>query len=371
MRAPLLPFLLFAIVLSTGTQPAAAGQAPVDTWIVSGQSNACGRAQLPGYEGHALVQMFDGKGWIAAKEPLPLNGTVGPWLAAATETAKAGVGVRITGWAQGGQPIAIWDDKGAGWAALKKSIDASGQNAGVFLWYQGENDAVSSTDPAVYQRKLGELVAKVRAEAKNPAMHVVIVQLGFWSNAASKVMEIREAQRQYVLGDPGAILVPAMGRPCDGVHLKKEGYFELGQEISRALRKVRYQKKDVDWPGPVLDAAILGADKKTVLAHFAEVQKLAGAEAPDFGVIDAQGTLAAKAVQAQNTRIALTFDRAIAPPAKLVYGLGGNCKATLVDEAGNRAPAVHLDIAAGQPPPDQPTQAPNGAGTTAGSGAKK
>jgi hypothetical protein len=47
----------------------------------------------------------------------------------------------------------------------------------------------------------------------------------------------------------------------------------------------------------------------------------------------------------------------------VVYGVGENPAATLVDEAGFRAPAVQLPLAKGPVPEDKETRAPNGAGT--------
>lgn len=353
-------FILLTVLL--GCLSALAGEPPSDTWIISGQSNACGRAALPGYESHPNARMFAGGKWVEAAEPLPLGGTVGPWLAAAAETAKAGVGVRICGWASGGQPIKIWEEGGGGWQGLSASVRAAGKGAGVFLWYQGESDANNGYGGEKYLEVLKDLVARVRKEAASPQTLTVIIQLATFGSGQAKTVEIREAQRRFVVQDPHAILVTAMGRGCDGVHLTKEGYFELGREISRALLKTRYQKKDVDWPGPVLDAAVLGGDGKTVLAHFAEVKKLSGVDAADFAVSDAQGLAKTVKVQAENTRVALTLERAVALPAKLIYGNGCAPKATLVDEAGNRAPAVHLDLATGAPPAEKETKAPNGAG---------
>ncbi|MCZ7648651.1 MAG: sialate O-acetylesterase [Planctomycetota bacterium] len=357
--------LLYALALQAG-EPAA------DTWIVSGQSNACGRAPLPGYDEHPQVQMFAGGKWAPAKEPLPLGGRVGPWLAAAVETAKAsGFGMKLTGWAQGGQPIGIWDEGGTGWRGLKASIQASGKNAGVFLWYQGESDAAKGLKQDEYEAKLTDLIARVRKESGTPALQVVIVQISRFGNAQATTMEIREAQRQVVLKDPHALLVTAIGRRCDGVHLYKDGYFELGAEIARALLKTRYGKKDVDWPGPVMDAGVLGADGKTVGVHFAEVGKLAGVKEADFGAIDAGGMVKCVKAQAQNTVVVLTLERAIKLPARVVYGFGQAPEATLVDEAGNRAPAVMLDLSAAPLPPDQPTKCPNGAGLPAGAPVRK
>ncbi len=346
-----------------------AGEVPGDVWIISGQSNACGRAPLPGAESDPRVQMYSGKQWIPAKEPLPmLNGTVGPWLTAAVEAKAAGT-IRLTGYASGGQPISHWNDGQPGMNALNASIKEQGEGAGVFLWYQGENDGASGMDAKTYQTKLTELAGKVRTQAKNPKMLVVIVQLGIWKNTTGDFMPIREAERQFVIADGNALLVPALGRPMqDGVHLNREGYFALGKEIARALSKVRYHQKDADWPGPVMDAAVLTPDGKSAGVHFAEVKQLSGCEADDFGAIDGGGQVKCLTAQAERTRVALTFERPLKLPARIVYGIGQTPKCALRDEAGNAAPAVQLEASSGAMPPDKDSAAPNGAG---GGGAAK
>lgn len=339
-----------------------AKEEPPDVWIVSGQSNACGRAELPGYEEHKHVRMFDGDKWVTAKEPLPLGGTVGPWLAAATETAKAGLCVDICGWACGGKPIKIWEENGIGWKSLSEQILKAGKNAGVFLWYQGESDSQSAMTQVEYEKNLTNLINRVRKEANNPLMQVVIIQLSKYGTGKATTMEIREAQRQVVLKDQHALLVAAIGRNCDGVHLKKDGYFELGREISRALLKFKYGKKDINWPGPILDVATHGKEEKSIVAHFAEVSKLAGVNAADFGVVDSDGQIKITSAQQDNTRVVLNLEREVKLPAKVIYGFGLSPIATLIDEAGNRAPAVVLSLSQGPVPTDRPTECPNGAG---------
>ncbi len=333
-----------------------AEQARPEVWIISGQSNACGRAELPGADPDPKVQMYEKRAWVEAKEPLPLGGTVGPWLACATEVAKEGIPIRLCGFASGGQPIKYWDEEAAGWKALSANIKMCGEGASVFLWYQGESDGVDKTDAKTYEAKLKDLVSRVRTLAKNPKMLLVVVQVA----RGGEFTIIREAQREFVAADGNAILVPALGRAGD-LHLTRDGYFELGREIARALLKTRYQKAN-DWPGPVLDRAVFGPDAKTVLLHFAEVKKLAGLTAEDLSAVDATGPAKCVKVEAQNTRAALTFDRELKPPAKIQYAGGANPKASLVDEAGNRAPAVLLEITPGSPPDDKETKAPNGSG---------
>ena len=343
----------------------AAASEHVETWVISGQSNACGRGALPGADPHANVEMHDGKNWVQATEPLPLGGTVGPWLKAATAIGKTGIKLRLTGSASSGTPIEMWEDQKAAGIYLFSSIQRAGANADVFLWYQGETDGVNGMDGETYQSKLKGLVERVRTAAKNPEMLAVVIQIAHCNLPKGELMPIREAQRRFVIEDKNAILVPAMGRARgDYAHLSKEGYFGLGDEIARALDRTRYkrEKDSASWPGPVMDSAVLGADGKTLVAHFAEVRKLGGAQAIDFGVLENGTVVKVDKVEMQATRALLTLERVVKLPAKLVYGVGNAPAATLVDEAGNRAPAVQLELTLGAPPDDKESLAPNGAG---------
>jgi hypothetical protein len=114
-----------------------------------------------------------------------------------------------------------------------------------------------------------------------------------------------------------------------------------------------------------MDAAVIGNDPKSAVVHFAEVKNLVGALADDFGAVDADGAVKCIKAEAQNTRIALTFERAMKAPAKVIYGAAQAPKCTLADEAGNHAPAVELDLAKAAIPDDKESAAPNGAGVVA------
>lgn len=380
---------LVAAVPLFASEPGSPGAAAHDLWILSGQSNACGRGQPPGPPPSAAVEAFnpgDGK-WIPAVDPLPGMGTqgVGPWQAAAAEYASlTRRPVRLAGAARGGSSIELWNaTDGPVWKSLSGVLDRAGKGAGVFLWYQGEANCNKGHDR--YLADFQDLTARVRRGCGNPDMTVVVVQLSahhpgravdqappapkrLAKGVTSDVMRMREIQRQCVLSDPAAILVTAMGRETqDYWHVSTAGQIELGREIGRALA-ARLRKVDTAWPGPVLDAAVLAADGRTVTAHFAEVKKLAGLAAADFCIVAAGGPAAAiQAVPSAaeplgDTRISLSFAEPVTLPARLVYGAGNAPPATLTDEAGNRAPAVQLDITTGRVPDDKVTAAPNGAG---------
>ena len=348
-------------------------------WILSGQSNACGRGALPGPKGIDAVRMFavdegrhdPGPGqWETAQDPLPGMETrgVSAWVTAAQAVAQRGYKIDMLGYALGAQQISHWDPGNEGERKLFSRIEKHGKGAGVFLWYQGESDTGSPEDAAAYQDKLTDLVARVRKAAENPRMTAVIIQLCARTRPGEAkgqtyFMSVREAQRRFVLADGNALLVPALGRlqKKDG-HLSTPGYVELGEELARALLRNRFNRRDINWPGPVLDAAVLAPGSRKVTAHFAEVKELSQVAESDFVVVDAEGPAVCSAARAGATTLELTFDRRITLPARLFYAYGDSPKATLVDEAGNRAPAVQIDVTTGAPPADEFTNAPNGAG---------
>ncbi len=325
-------------------------------WILSGQSNACGRAKLPGPQPNEQVKMYapNLKKFVVAQDPLPHMGTagVGPWVAAAQQVAKEQkIEIRMCGFASGGKPISYWHPGQPGYQGLFPVIEQAGQKADVFLWYQGENDTGGNLNTKQYLEELTAHVARVREAARNPKMLAVIIQLGpSLYKGRGGYMALREAERQFTLRDPNAILVPALGRTMkDGVHLDNAGYQELGREIGRAIICTQYNNPVGNWPGPILDTAILQPKGKSkflnrVNAHFVEVEKLTGAAASDFAIIDAEGTNRCTTIEPGETDLLLSFERDIILPARLIYGFGTAPKATLMDESGNRAPAVQVEV---------------------------
>ncbi len=348
-------------------------------WIISGQSNACGRGRLPGPKAIDEVRMFapdegrhdPGPGqWVTAEDPLPGMETrgVSAWVTAAQAVAQKGYKIDMLGYALGAQPISHWAVGSEGERKLFSRIEEAGKGAGVFLWYQGESDTKSSEDAAAYQDRLTDLVARVRKAAENPQMTAVIIQLCAktrpgQAKGPAYFMTVREAQRQFVLADGNALLVTALGRlqKEDG-HLATPGYMELGEELGRALLRNRFNQRDINWPGPVLDAAVLAPGSRKITAHFAEVKELSQVTESDFVVVDTEGSAVCSAARAGATTLELTFDRQITLPARFFYAYADSPEATLVDEAGNRAPAVQIDVTTGSPPADEFTNAPNGAG---------
>ena len=326
------------------------------TWILSGQSNACGRAKLPGPLPDDRVTMFDPaqQKFIVAQDPLQHMGTagVGPWVAAAQQVVKhQKIEIQMCGFASGGKPISFWHPGQPGYKGLFPVIEKAGQKADLFLWYQGENDTGGNLNTVQYLEELKAHVARVRKAADNPEMLAVIIQLGpSLYKGRGGYMALREAERQFAIQDTNAILVPALGRTMkDGVHLDNAGYQELGREIGRAILRTQYKNPIGNWPGPILETAFLQPKGKskfrnTVVAHFAEVEELKQALPADFAIIDAEGTNRCSTITDEKTKLTLNFERDIILPARLIYGFGTAPQATLMDESGNRAPAVQIDI---------------------------
>lgn len=244
--------ILLLVLSACGTAPpvptpAALPRVPpaVETWIISGQSNAVGCARGDSFNGAhvADVEMWTGTGFRPAQEPLafmePYEGCqVGPWLSAAHAVARP---VRLTGWAKVGESIHNWAAGAEGWQHLEHAISTSGQGARWFLWFQGEADAVGKCTKAAYAADLEDLIMRVRRAARNPAMNVLIVGLADAPSRqiAAQYGEIRTAQQEVAARDRHAFYVSAEGLPTavdQPYHLTHEGYRVLAMRIAAMVR---------------------------------------------------------------------------------------------------------------------------------------
>lgn len=372
--AVVLVLLRCIVCVESGDEKGKAPEPSRDTWVISGQSNACGRGMMPGPSPDPHLRAFDHKtgDWVVASDPLPGLATsgVGPWVFSANEVVQGKeIAVDMSLIGIGGHVIGFWNEKEWLGKGLVKLIERSAKGAGVFLFYQGESDAGHTTE--FYFNALVDLARRVRAAAENPKMWVVIVQVAACGNA--DLTTVREGQRLFVKQDDRAVLVPALGRSMgDNCHLDKVGHESLGKEIGKALLKRRYGATDseIDWPGPVMDRAVLrsGEDGNEIVVHFAEVQELQNAEDADFVVITGEKDekkLLCTVLETGKTILRLAVAEPVLLPAKLVYGGRAFPGSALRDKAGNRAPAVVMDLEPAtsktQNPKDEPSAAPNGA----------
>ncbi|MBL8028345.1 MAG: DUF4082 domain-containing protein [Fibrobacteres bacterium] len=323
MRMLLLIALIFQTVVST------------ENWVLSGQSNA--------------ARML----------------TVFPNLAKPI-MAAGGVPFNFAGSGYDGQSIKVWTLGGLQWTPLQRDLEFFEEPVDVFIWYQGEaNGYADKMTSDQYLDSLRNLVSHVRNYGHNQDMTVVICQIGsVVVDSASESLynypPIRDAQQRFVALDSNAILLPNMGRSLsDLVHLNITGQTELINDMTKAIMKFRHGKES-QWPGPVLDAAVVNG-ANGIKAHFAEAVKLSGFNILDYALSDTDGLNPCTTIaDSGNTTVSLLFERPVKLPAKLIYGPGCNAPAKLRDEAGFRAPHVQLPVTTGTIV-DKQTFAPNGA----------
>lgn len=301
----------------------------------------------------------DTENWVLSGQSNAMNLLGGKYLESACipQMNAQGISVHLTGTGQGGTGIKAWAPGGFLWEPLEWQLESPEAPIDVFIWYQGEQDAITGMGSDEYLDSLQSLINRVRLVGGNPGMTVVIIQL---SNAigfdTTPWAAIRDAQQRFVAADSNAILMANIGR--GDVHLTGPDYTALSTEIGGALLKFRHGR-ELNWPGPVLDGAVVnGTDG--VIAHFAEAISLSGILAADFALADPDSINPCVEVTGSgNTLVSLRFQRPVNLPARLIYGVGNNPSATLKDEASNRASAVQINLTIGTLR-DLPSFAPNG-----------
>ena len=139
--------------------------------------------------------------------------------------------------------------------------------------------------------KLEGLVKAMRKCTRNPELLVGVCQLGryMWFRD-DHFADLRETQRQFVLGDKRSVLFSTMPyevNPKDKIHLMTEGYVLLGQQIGAQM---------IDWertgkvmsPGPVVQGAKFeGGARTRLVVRFTNAKGLQGkASAEEWFITD-------------------------------------------------------------------------------------
>lgn len=141
----------------------------------------------------------------------------------------------------------------AGLTTIHNAMVAPLKNFGVkaALWYQGESN---TGEAATYQAELEALMAQWRAQFKNEALPVLVIQLANYGRppmapTESGWADVREAQRLAAANDENAALAVAIdiGDVYDIHPANKE---ELGRRLARAARQVVYGE-EISPSGPV------------------------------------------------------------------------------------------------------------------------
>jgi hypothetical protein len=326
-----------------------------DLWIISGQSNAVGvgrekefyRQPMPGV--HGLNPKYGILEWAPAKDGFFEN-TMGPWVTAAQEFyTQTGVPVGLVGQAVGSRAMDyFYDAKHENPIHLRPLIEQHAMGAPVFLWYQGESDSFQKERIESYGSKLKGLVGAVRSLAKNPDMAVGIVQIARYTwQHDEHFAGVREAQRQFVLHDPHAVLYSTMPydvNKSDRIHITSAGQAALGKQIAASL--AAYEKSGrLDSLAPKLQSiAFASGDHKTIRITFTDAKQLHGNAATNEwfvtdqkrGGFHAGGFVPIESIKIDGEAGTVTLELKEAPgaDAAVSYGYQANIGGSLVNAAG-------------------------------------
>jgi hypothetical protein len=147
--------------------------------------------------------------------------------------ASAAAPMLVVGFAQDGSKITQWDVNAPEgyWAKLAPSLHGK---LTAFVWWQGESD---TTEADLYLTRLIAFIARVRAEAGNPSLKVLICRVV--NDPAFQ--SIRAAQAAYVAQDPFSVLVSSDGLqlehpdwPSGSAHLSNDGYVGMAARVLAA-----------------------------------------------------------------------------------------------------------------------------------------
>jgi len=137
----------------------------------------------------------------------------------------------VIGFSQDGSSIEQWAPGSAYWGQLAPQFH---QPLRAFVWWQGEGNRLT---PDIYASQLRDLIGRVRAEANDPNLLVLICRVV----DDPLFVGIRAAQAAYVASDPRSILVNSdnlpkeFGEGVGSAHLSPDGYTLMAKRILAVL----------------------------------------------------------------------------------------------------------------------------------------
>ena len=180
--------LVLLLTASAAAQtPALPADTRLDLFLMVGQSNMAGRAKVEAADKvpDPRVWMLTEAGrWAAATDPMhfdkPKVAGVGPGrsFGLAVADARPGTTVGLVPCAVGGTSIVQWAKGGKlyGDAIARARVAAAHGTFRAVLWHQGEADV--NRDGGDYAAKLRALIDDFRADLHDPALPVVVGQIG-------------------------------------------------------------------------------------------------------------------------------------------------------------------------------------------------
>jgi len=221
---------------------------PLDIYLLIGQSNMAGRAELSKPESAAVAgcYLMNSKGqWEPATNPLNRYSTIrkglgkqklgpGSAFAVAIRDAHPDTALGLVVNAKGGTKIEQWQ-KGTNFynQALERTRAAmkSGTLKGI-LWHQGESDAKA---PEGYAEKLQQLVRDIRDDLGSPELPFVAGEVG---NSEAINQQIRKLPSKV----PGTAVVSAEGLTLfDKAHFDQRSANLLGKRYAEEMLKLQTQ----------------------------------------------------------------------------------------------------------------------------------
>jgi hypothetical protein len=249
--------------------PSAKTDDKADIYLLMGQSNMSGRGIVADIPAGALpadpmITLYGNDGvWRVAQEPLDSSDRqidavssdnklpgVGPGLAfaRALKARQPSRRIALVPCAKGGSALKEWTPDEArttlygSCLARAHEAMAMGRIKGV-LWYQGETDASSEDQTALWPERMAVLVDRVRIDLKAPCLNWVIVGLSDKPDPLiqTKLVPGWEKIQALQASLPQQIAhlahVSAVGLPKnpDTLHLSTAAQLRLGQKLAEAM----------------------------------------------------------------------------------------------------------------------------------------
>lgn len=244
--------------------------APMDIYLILGQSNMSGRGDLSELTdaertAQPAIQLYGNDArWRDALDPLDdATGqidlvsadaeiaAVGPGLFFARALPPARHGrIGLVPCAKGGSKIAAWapgtarDTLYGSCIARAREAAKRGRIAGI-LWYQGESDTGSQAQADRWSADFSATVAAIRHDLGAPTLPLVFVGLADLpqhGNLATRYphwARVQAAQASLKLRCARMVSAAGFALKADGIHLTTSAQRQLGPALAQAMRQLR------------------------------------------------------------------------------------------------------------------------------------
>lgn len=246
---------LFCIILA-GTFVFAAEPAPLDLYLLVGQSNMAGRGKVTeaDRQPHPRILVLNRDNtWVSQGEPIHFDKReAGVGLGFTFAKLAAGrnpdATIGLIPCAVGGTPISRWKP---GADLYKQALTRArialkqGRLKGI-LWHQGESECGSQTQSAIYSRLLAEVATGFRRDLDAPEVPFIAGELGefLYVRSGGKSPYARVVNEQINLLPtliPNTAVVHSAGleHKGDELHFDAQAQKEFGQRYFAALQSLQ------------------------------------------------------------------------------------------------------------------------------------